>query len=83
MKEAEDVTRVQETLEAVSQQLSTLEAQFKSETESLENSVDPQTEQFERVSIKPTKANIAVNLVTLAWAPFWTDERGRTGPAWQ
>ena len=83
MKEAEDVARVQETLEAVSQQLSELETQFKSETESLEKSVNPQTEQFEKVSKKPTKANIAVKLVTLAWAPYWTDERGTTSPAWQ
>lgn len=83
MKEAEDVTRVQETLEAVSQQLSDLESQFKSETELLEKSVDPQTEQFEKVTLKPTKANIAVKLVTLAWAPYWTDEQGLTRPAWQ
>jgi hypothetical protein len=83
MKEAEDVTRVQETLEAVSQQFLSLEAQFKSETESLEKSVDPQTEQFEKISIKPTKANIAVKLFTLAWAPYSTDEQGNTSPAWQ
>jgi hypothetical protein len=83
MKEAEDVTRVQETLAAVSEQLSELESQFQAETQALEKSIDPQTEQFERISLKPTKANIAVKLVTLAWAPYLTDEQGSTRPAWQ
>jgi hypothetical protein len=83
MKEAEDVTRVQETLVAVSEQLSELESQFQSETQALEKSIDPQTEQFEKISLKPTKANIAVKLVTLAWAPYLTDEQGSTRPAWQ
>jgi len=44
----------------------------------LERSLDPQTEQLEKVSLKPTKANIAVKLVTLAWAPYWDDK-----PAWE
>jgi hypothetical protein len=83
MKEAEDVTRVQETLSAVSEQLAELNSQFQSETQALEKSIDPQTEQFEKISLKPTKANIAVKLVTLAWAPYLTDEQGSTRPAWQ
>jgi DNA-binding ferritin-like protein len=83
MKEAEDVTRVQETLAAVSQQLSDLESQFQAEIEALEKSVDTQTEQLEKVGLKPTKANIAVKLVTLAWAPYWPDQQGAPRPAWQ
>ena len=75
MKEASDVTRARETVEAVSQQAADLEAQFKSEVAALENSVDPQTEELGKVSLKPTKANIAVQLVTLVWAPHWTDSR--------
>jgi hypothetical protein len=41
-------------------------------------SLDPQTEQLETVSLKPTKANIAVKVLTLAWAQYWNDK-----PAWE
>jgi hypothetical protein len=44
--------------------------------------MDPQTERLEKVSLKPTKANIAVKLVTLAWAPYW-HEGGELKPAWE
>ena len=83
MKEAEDVNRAQETVAAVAQQLADLAAQFKSETESLERAFDPQTEELGKVSLKPTKANISIKLVTLAWAPFWQDMQGNATPAWE
>ena len=83
MKEADDVNRAQESVEAVSGQAADLDAQFKTETESLEKSFDPQTEQFEKISLKPTKANIAVKLITLAWAPYLKDSKNQSTPAWQ
>ncbi len=83
MKEAKDVDRAQETVEAISQQLADLDAQFKAETEALEKSIDPQTEQFETISLKPKKANISVKLLTLAWAPYWHDAQGQAVPAWE
>ena len=68
---------------AITQKLADLDAEFKAETPPLERSFDPQTEQLETVSLKPTKANIAVKLLTLAWAPYWQDSQGdriaRTG----
>jgi hypothetical protein len=78
MKESQDVDRAEENVAAISQQLADLEAEFQSETAALERSLDPQTEQLEKVSLKPTKANIAVKLLTLAWAPYWGDK-----PAWE
>jgi hypothetical protein len=78
MKEGEDVERAQENVEAISQKLADLEADFQAETKALEGSLDPQTEKLETVSLKPTKANIAVKVLTLAWAPFWDDK-----PAWE
>jgi len=78
MKESQDVDRAEENVTAISQQLADLEAEFQSETAALEHSLDPQTEQLEKVSLKPTKANIAIKLVTLAWAPYWDDK-----PAWE
>jgi len=78
MKESQDVDRAEENVSAISQNLADLEAEFQSETAALERSLNPQTEQLEKVSLKPTKANIAVKLVTLAWAPYWDDK-----PAWE
>jgi hypothetical protein len=82
MKESQDVERAQENVAAVSQKLADLEAEFQSETAALERSCDPQTETLEKVSLKPTKANIAVKLLTLAWAPYWHDADGTIRPAW-
>jgi len=83
MKEAEDVDRAQETVAAVNQQLAELNAQFKSETDALERSLDPQTESLETITIKPTKANITINVFSLAWTPYWHDEQGKANPAWR
>jgi len=78
MKEAQDVERARENVESIAQKLADLEADFQAETRALEQSFDPQTEQLEKVSLKPTKANIAVKVLTLAWAPYWNDK-----PAWE
>jgi hypothetical protein len=83
MKEAEDVDRAEDNVAAVAQQLSDLDAEFKAETAALERSIDPQTEALDKVSLKPTKANINVKLVTLAWAPYWHDAQGEIKPAWE
>jgi hypothetical protein len=34
------------------------------------------------ITIKPTKANIAVKLVALAWTPHWRDQKAVLTPAW-
>jgi len=82
MKESQDVDRAEENVAAVTQKVADLEAEFQAETAALERSLDPQTEQLEKISLKPTKANIAVKLVTLAWAPYW-HEGGEVKPAWE
>lgn len=83
MKETKDVGRAQETVAAVNQRLSDLDAEFKAETEAIEKSFDPQSEALETIIVKPTKANISVRLATLAWAPYWYDSGGQVTPAWQ
>ena len=72
-----------QTLEAIKQNLADLHTQFKTETEALEKTADPQTEALEKASLKPAKANIAIKLVTLAWAPYWRDAHGQVSPAWE
>ena len=83
MKEARDVERAEETLASVQERLADLDAQFRAETEAIEKTVDPQTESLETITLKPTKANIGVRLLTLAWAPYWHDTHGQATPAWQ
>lgn len=82
IKESQDVGRAQETVAAVNEQLSELDAQFKAETEALEQTADSQTEALETTTLKPTKANITVKLFSLAWAPYWHDAQGQSTPAW-
>jgi Sec-independent protein translocase protein TatA len=83
IKESQDVGQAQENMDALQQQLAALEAQFKTEIDELIASIDPLTEKLETVSLKPTKLNIAVKLIALAWLPQWQDAGGRLTSAWQ
>jgi len=83
MKQSEDVDRAEDNVAAVTQRLAELEAEFKAEADTIERSFDPQTEQLGTVSLKPTKANINVKLLTLVWAPYWQTAGGQAKPAWE
>ncbi|MEQ1795592.1 MAG: ATP-binding protein [Nitrospira sp.] len=81
-KESQDVGQAEENVAVLQQQLADLEAQFKAESEALAAATDPLNEKLETLSIKPTKSNIAVKLVALAWTPQWRDAKGALTPAW-
>jgi ferritin-like metal-binding protein YciE len=83
IKESQDVGQAEENASVLQQQLADLEAQFKAETELLAASTDPLLEKLETLSLKPTKTNIAVKLVALAWTPNWQDRTGVLTAAWQ
>lgn len=83
MKESSDVNRAEESLQVIDQKLVELNDEFKIETEKLGQEFDPQTEQLETVSVKPTKANISVKLCALVWAPYWQNTSGQLTPAWE
>jgi hypothetical protein len=83
MKEQQDIGRAQESVEALQGQLAELEAELQTETQLLDAKIDARNEQMERISIKPKKSNISVQLVSLAWAPFWQDESGEATSAWE
>jgi hypothetical protein len=82
MKEKQDIGRAQETVEVLQQQLADLEAEFNAEAEVLGGRSDPLTETLETVTVRPTKQNISVRLVALAWVPAWQDAQGTLTPAW-
>jgi len=69
MQANEEVARAEADLEAERQKLSDLEAKLRDEVDRLTSSFDVGGVQFDTVEIKPTKANITVRLVGLAWLP--------------
>jgi hypothetical protein len=83
LKETQDVGRAKESVEAVEQAVADLDAQFKAEADALAASTDPLTEALETISLKPTRQNISVRLVALAWAPCWRNAAGALTPAWE
>jgi len=83
LKERQDIGRAQENLAALQQQLADLEGEFKAEAEAATASRDPLTEALEPVTVRPTKQNISVRLVALAWAPWWKIGDGEPTPAWE
>jgi hypothetical protein len=68
MKESEDITRAQQTVETLDEQRQALEDELKLETATLESAGDPATETFERMTVKPKRANVSVKLVGLLWS---------------
>ena len=82
IKESKDVGQAEENVAALQQQLVDLEAQFKKEADAFAITTDPLHERLETVSLKPSKANIAVKLVSLAWTPYWRDGKGVLTPSW-
>ena len=82
MKEATDVGRAQENVQAVQDQLQELDAQFKAEVAALASNLDPTTEVLERIPLRPKKTDVKPRLVALAWAPYWRLPTGVESPAW-
>jgi hypothetical protein len=80
-KETGDVSRAEETVQAIAQQLTDLEAQLEAEVLALQTTHDVDSVSLEAVAVKPKKTNINVRLFTLAWAPY-TSEGGESKPAW-
>jgi len=67
MKESEDIERAQQNVAALEEQRQSLDDELKTETASLEAAADPATETFERIIVKPKRANVAMKLVALIW----------------
>jgi hypothetical protein len=68
-KEKMDVEYAGENLESLRLQRKKLEEEFQSEVRAMGQKIDPLNEKMETVSIKPTKTNISIKLVTLVWNP--------------
>jgi Helicase HerA, central domain len=80
LKERGDVTRAQESVAAVQQDLGALEAELQAEITALDARAEP--ERLEPVAIRPKKTDVRVRLCALAWMPYWRDRTGALTPAW-
>jgi hypothetical protein len=83
MREAQDVERASETVEALRERRRALEDELAAETEALRARTDPLAERLETISVRARKADVAVELVTLAWAPYWRRPDGVELPGWE
>jgi hypothetical protein len=82
MQQQSDVGRAKDTVDAYQKQLEDLNAQFETESQALESRIDPGTEALESVIVKPRKADIDVQLVSLVWMPYRSAATGQLAPAW-
>ena len=80
--ESKDVARAGDTVAAIQQQLASLQADFDAETAALQARIDPSSETFSTLVVKPNKSDILVQLVGLVWMPYWQDAQGTITPAW-
>lgn len=83
MKEARDVERAQDTAAAAQQRLKQLESDFSNDTAALAVKIDPLTEQFDKITIRPSKTDVTVQLLVLTWLPNWRKQDGELVTAWQ
>lgn len=67
MKESEDVSRVQDSVQSLQQQLADAQQQLQAEIDDVSARVDPTTEPLQTVEVTPKKGNITVPLMALVW----------------
>jgi len=81
VEQSQDVARAGETVEAIKQQLADLDTQFQAEANAIEAGHDPAGETLETILLRPSKSDINVKLVALAWTPHLRDASGQWAPA--
>ena len=83
MKEAKDVARAGDTVEALKQRLASLESEFQEDIDKLALKWEEESNELESITVRPKKTNISINLLALAWLPYWHDASGHNTPAWE
>lgn len=81
IKEAQDVARAEENIQALRKQLDDLKAQMEQEIAEAEAAVDPVSEELDKYELRPKKTDVSVSLVALAWFPYWRNDKGACVPA--
>ena len=52
------------------------------ELDSLTREVEGRVAALDAIAVRPTKSNISIEVLCLAWAPYWQDAAGAKTPAW-
>ncbi|NCC76340.1 MAG: ATP-binding protein [Clostridia bacterium] len=76
MKEQGDISRTKESVEVYRQDLSDLQQAVETEVADLAARYDPDQLEITRTLVRPTKQNIQVQTLVLAWAPVIPDGQG-------
>lgn len=66
-----DVKEAEENVEALQQEIAELEKELKEEAAAITTRWDETLKEFEEVQIKPRKSDIQIDIVALAWVPYW------------
>jgi hypothetical protein len=80
VREHEDIARAQQGVEALREQLAELEREFQSSLEDVRANVDDSALEFEEFAIRPKKADLSIERVTLVWTPWRVSEDGIAKP---
>jgi hypothetical protein len=80
--EKADIERAEESLEAVQQQFSQLEEDFKTETAAMRERFNLDRLEIDEEPIRPRKADLSVDQITLVWTPWAVDLNGVAQPAY-
>jgi hypothetical protein len=83
VRQSGDVARAGETAQALQAQYQELERVLQEEIDELGASFDSQTEALDEIIVKAKAADISVQLVALAWAPYTRDASGQPVAAWR
>lgn len=81
--ERTDIQRAKEKLEAAEQKLADLEAEFEEEVAQIEDALQVENLELERLTIRPRKSDLQVTGVQLVWTPWIVDAQGIAEPAYQ
>lgn len=82
-QESGDVARAEENVASAKQQLAELEAQLQQDIDAITSRIDPATETFATLTLRPKKTDVRVDAAVLAWVPHWRSSAGTLTPAWR
>lgn len=66
-----EVKEAEEKVESIQEEITYLEQELKDETNAITAHWDEALEKIEEIPIKPKKQDIQVDMVALAWIPYW------------
>lgn len=80
-RERGDIGRAKESLESLQQKLTDLEEEAQEEIDKIKQSIRVDEMDLESLEIRPRKSDIAIDRVSLVWAPYRVDSSGIAEPA--